>query len=313
MGVGNAVVDVISKATDLELKAAELNKGRMHLVEASNRLKLPEKMETSERSPGGSAANVTHGVRLLGATTAFIGKLGDDKLGKVFIEANSDTFLSPPPEKGKVTAHCLVLVTPDAERTMQTFISAELRLKKEDIDLNLVKSSRLVCLEGYLCSSEAEVLEHIAAHAPGAVAFMLSDPGLMRANRSRVIEFLRRRCDILIGNLEEAKALAATDSPKQAVEFCRGLCPTGAITSSGAGSVVYKEEETVEIPSFKPLELVDSTGAGDAYTAAFLYGLLRNDPIKDCGLAAAKTATQVLESFGGRLPADLGERLARLD
>ena len=315
LGVGNAVVDALAEADDEELAAAGLRKGGMHLVDEPKRLKLREKLATATRVPGGSAANVTYTVSLLGGSVAFIGKLGDDELGGIFTAANRrrNIALSPPPQAGETTAHCLVLVTPDAERTMQTFVAAGLNLKKEDIDLNLVKSSRMVCLEGYLYSGVAGVLEHIALAAVKAgslVAFMLSDAGLVEQNREEMIEFLSRHADILIANEKEALALAAADDLGETVKFCRRLCEVGVVTSSERGSTVYERRRTVRIPSFAPRRLVDSTGAGDTYAAAFLHSLLGGDDIERCGVTAAKAATQVLGRVGGKPPADLAARIA---
>lgn len=318
LGVGNAVVDAIAVAADEELAAADLKKGRMHLVAEPSQIKLREKLTDAARFAGGSVANVTHTISLLGAAAAFIGKVGDDELGRAFIAANPGITLSPPPTRGETTAHCLVLVTPDAERTMQTFIAAGLGLGEEDIDLELVKSSRLVCLEGYLYSGRRGVLEKIAAAAHGVgnrVAFMLSDVGLVEQNRAEMGEFLLRHADILIANEAEAMALAATDDPTATVKFCRSLCATGAVTFGEKGSVVYAEGgEAVKIPAFPPPKLVDSTGAGDAYAAAFLHRLLRSSSpentdkvekvdIEKCGLAAARVATLVLGQLGARLDA----------
>ena len=333
--MGNAVIDAVATVTEAELRSTKLTKGQMCLVDSPSQIALSHKLKTAHRSGGGSVANVSFACASAGAKCAFIGTVGADELGTAFATSMEKITLSPAPKKGKTTAHCLVLVTPDGERTMQTFIGASFALTKADIDANLVRQSKVVCLEGYLWSSG--VLPEVARLAVGDVFFMLSDAGLVKSFRKPMVEFLRKFSPAIIANEAEANALANTDNLAQAIRFIKTLSPLAVITRSHQGSVIcydpnskklkYKPSQQSErggepespsappqetqgktqgdtvitVPAVPTNKLVDSTGAGDIYAAGFIHSYIQNLPLKTCGNIASHYASDVLSQYGGRM------------
>ncbi len=318
VGIGNAIVDVLSHATDDQLEALGVHKGIMTLVDEARAEMIYAGMGPGVEMSGGSAANTLAGLAALGGRGAFIGKVRNDELGSIFrhdIQAVGITYRTPPAEEGPRTARCLVLVTPDAQRTMQTFLGACTRLGPDDVDAELVAASRVTYLEGYLWdephAKEAFRKAARLAHDAGRrVALSLSDPFCVDRHRDSFLELVDHHVDILFANEAEITALYQTDDFEAAVRQVRGHCSIAALTRSEKGSVVVTQEDTVAVPAEPVAKVADTTGAGDMYAAGFLYGLTRGLDMSTCARIGSIAAAEVISHFGARPDAPLAELVA---
>lgn len=317
VGIGNAIVDVIAHADDAFLARQGLAKGTMTLVDERRAESLYAEMGPGIESSGGSAGNTMAGLASLGGRGAYVGKVRDDQLGTVFrhdITAMGVRFSTPAATSGPSTARCLVLVTPDAQRTMNTYLGACVGLGPEDIDEAEIAAAHVTYLEGYLFdpphAKEAFRKAARAAHAAGRkVALTLSDPFCVERHRAEFRELVQHHVDLLFANEAEILSLFETDSFAEAARQVRGMCEVAALTRSEKGSVVVAAHETHEIPAMKPEKLVDTTGAGDLYASGFLYGFTRGRDLAVCGRLGSLCAAEVISHFGARPEAPLA-RLA---
>lgn len=317
VGIGNAIVDVIAHADDAFLARQGLAKGTMTLVDERRAESLYGEMGPGIESSGGSAGNTMAGLASLGGRGAYVGKVRDDQLGTVFrhdITAMGVRFSTPAATSGPSTARCLVLVTPDAQRTMNTYLGACVGLGPEDIDEAEIAAAHVTYLEGYLFdpphAKEAFRKAARAAHAAGRkVALTLSDPFCVERHRAEFRELVQHHVDLLFANEAEILSLFETDSFAEAARQVRGMCEVAALTRSEKGSVVVAAHETHEIPAMKPEKLVDTTGAGDLYASGFLYGFTRGRDLAVCGRLGSLCAAEVISHFGARPEAPLA-RLA---
>jgi len=319
LGIGNAIVDVIARADDAFLASHDLPKGGMTLIDAERAHALYEAMGPGRESSGGSAANTLAGLAGLGGRGAFIGKVRNDQLGGIFrhdMRAIGTRHDTPAAEAGAPTARCLILVTPDAQRTMATFLGASTELGPEDIDESLVRDAKITYLEGYLWDAppakEAFVLAAKAAHAAGKrVALSLSDPFCVERHRESFRDLLEGHVDLLFANEAEIKSLYQVDTFDEALQLVRGHCEVAALTRSEKGSVILSGEE-VHVVDAEPVgKVVDTTGAGDLYAAGFLYGFTQGHDLYDCGRMGAICAGEVISHVGARPETPLKELLAR--
>jgi sugar/nucleoside kinase (ribokinase family) len=306
VAIGNAIVDVIAPAEDAFLEVQALRKGAMTLIDDARAADLYDAMAPGVETSGGSAANTVAGVCSLGGRAAFIGKVADDLLGEVFrhdiraIGAGFDTA----PLAGDATGRCLINVTPDAHRTMATFLGAASRLGPDDVDEALLGQAHAVYLEGYLFdpppARDAFIKAAAAAHAAGRKAAMtLSDVFVVERWRRELVEFLGR-IDIVFANENELKALYETDDFASACDRLADAVEICAITRSEHGSVVRRGAETHHVPAFPIDQVLDTTGAGDQYAAGFLFGLARGKPLDQCGALGALAAWEVIGHIGPR-------------
>jgi len=308
LGIGNAVVDVLSRADDAFLKKHDLTKGSMQLIDAEQAQRLYEDMGPGIEISGGSAANTIAGLSEFGASGAFIGMVRDDQLGDVFrhdITSLGVTYPTPPRGKGAPTARCLILVTPDGERTMNTFLGASQSLSPEDIDEAAVADAEVVYLEGYLFdpapAKEAFYKAARLAHEKGRkVALTLSDSFCVERHREEFRALVRDEVDILFANEAEISSLYETDSFDDAAKLVREDCPLAALTRSEKGAVVVSDGESYVVPALPIEKLVDTTGAGDLFAAGFLYGLSRKRPMIDCARLGGAAAAEVISHMGAR-------------
>jgi sugar/nucleoside kinase (ribokinase family) len=308
VGIGNAIVDVIARCDDAFLAANSLAKGAMTLVDAERALNLYAKMGPGTEMSGGSAANTMAGIATLGGKVAYIGKVRDDELGKVFqhdIRAAGVSYKVPLTPEGAPTARCLILVTPDAQRTMNTFLGISSELGPEDIDASVITKAKVIYLEGYLFdpprAKEAfRRAARLARDAGRKVALTLSDAFCVDRHRDDFLDLLAGSVDILFANEAEIAALYRGDDFDSAVRAVRGQCDLAILTRSEKGSVVVSGDATYEVKAERVDRVVDTTGAGDLYAAGFLYGLTNGYDLPRAGKVGAIAAAEIISHVGAR-------------
>ena len=319
LGIGNAIVDVVSRADDAFLSRHDMHKGGMMLIDAAAAAALYDAMPPGIESSGGSAANTCAVAAAIGARVAYIGKIANDQLGGVFqhdMRAIGVTFDSTPLIGGAPTARCLILVTPDGQRTMNTFLGACVTLDESDIDPALVAQASVTYMEGYLFDPPAAQAAFYKAaklaHAAGRkVALSLSDAFCVNRHRAAFRDLVQGHVDILFANETEITALYETNTWGEAVEAARRDVGLAALTRSEAGSVIVTPAETILVEA-APALVVDTTGAGDAYAAGFLAGLTAGKPLAQCGQLGSLAAAEVIGHYGARPEADLSGMIASL-
>lgn len=316
LGIGNAIVDVLAPADDGFLDREDLVKGSMTLIDAERADTLYGRMAAGVEASGGSAANTLAGLASLGANAAFIGRVRDDGLGKVFahdIRAVGVTFDTPAATDGPGTARCLVMVTPDAQRTMATYLGACVGLGPDDVDADRVAAAEITYLEGYLWDPEngkAAFRKAInCAHEAGRrVALSLSDAFCIHRWRGEFLDLLSNGAvDILFANESEISALFETGDFDTALQAARAMGITAALTRSEKGSVAIAGDEVHVIDAVAPERLVDSTGAGDLFAAGFLFGLTRDLGLARSARLGSLCAAEVLAHYGPRPQVNLAE------
>jgi sugar/nucleoside kinase (ribokinase family) len=318
LGIGNAIVDVLARCDDSFISAQGLNKGAMTLIDAARAEALYAAMPPAVEVSGGSAANTMAAFASLGGKGAFIGKVAGDQLGQVFrhdIRAAGIAFDTPPANGGAPTARCLILVTPDAQRTMNTFLGACVGLSEADVDEAAVAASAVTYLEGYLFDPPAAQAAFRkaawVAHAAGRqVALTLSDPFCVDRHRAAFRSLVADEIDILFANEHEILSLYEVETFEEAVAAVQAETRVACLTRSEKGSVIVADG-AVHTVAAEPTQVVDSTGAGDAYAAGFLAGLVRARPLPECGVMASVAAAEAISHFGARPVAPLAQLVAR--
>ncbi len=318
LGIGNAIVDVQARADDAFLAAQGMAKGGMALIDAAAAGAIYAAMGAGVESSGGSAGNTCAVAAALGARVGFLGKVADDELGRVFahdIRAAGVRFPTAPLAEGAPTARCLILVTPDGQRTMNTFLGACVTFGPDDVDEAEVASAGVIYLEGYLFDPPAAQAAFRkasqAAHAAGRkVALTLSDAFCVGRHRAAFRAFVQEETDILFANEAELLSLYETEDFDAALAQLRQEVALAAVTRSEKGSVVIAGAETVTVPAV-PTQVVDTTGAGDAYAAGFLAGLAQGKALAECGRWGSVAAAEAISHFGARPQTDLKALVAR--
>jgi len=312
LGIGNAIVDVLARAEDAFLLRHGMAKGGMALIGPEEAERLYADMGPGVESSGGSAANTCAAAAALGARVGYLGKVAEDALGQVFrhdITAAGVHFPTAPLKGGAPTARCLILVTPDGQRTMNTFLGACLAFGEADVDPVAVAGAQVTYLEGYLFDPPAAQAAFRKAaeiaHAAGRrVAITLSDPFCVERHRDAFRAFVRGKTDILFANEAEIRALYHAASFEEAAAAARAEVPLAVLTRSEKGSVILAGGQTHEVAAV-PTRVVDTTGAGDAYAAGFLAALTAGHPLPECGRWGSVAAAEVISHFGARPQADL--------
>ena len=315
VGIGNAIVDVLVQTDEGFLTSHDLQKGGMALIDEQQAEKLYQSSGPGLETSGGSVANTMVGIAQLGGRAGFIGRVRDDQLGEIFshdIRAVGAKFDTPAATSGSTTARCLIYVTPDAERTMCTFLGASTQLEPEDLDLSMVKKSKVLYLEGYLWDSPAAKRAFIAAaeacrEAGGKVALSLSDGFCVDRHRESFLELVNGHVDLLFANEVEIMSLYETDTIDAALEKVRGCCSVIAITRGEQGSIVLSEDQRWDIGIFSLGDLVDTTGAGDLFAGGFLHAYTQGESLQSCGELGALCAGQIVTQLGARSQVDLKE------
>ncbi|MGE0880237.1 MAG: adenosine kinase [Acidimicrobiia bacterium] len=315
VGIGNALVDVITHADDHFLDDEGLVKGSMMLIDTERAVKLYSAMGAGIEMSGGSAANTMCGVASFGGHAAYIGKVADDQLGEVFghdLRAVGVGFSAPPAMLGVPTGRCLILVTPDAQRTMNTYLGVSELLGPDDVDDALVAKGKVLYMEGYLWDRPEAMAAYrkaakVAHGGGGKVSLSLSDSFCVHRHRESFLELVANDVDLLFGNEEEILALYEVDEFDDAVRLVRNHCEIVAITRGKQGATVVTNDEIYDVPAMDVDEVIDTTGAGDLYAAGFLYGYTHGyDPVR-CSELGGLAAAEVIAHVGARPLVDLGK------
>ena len=319
LGIGNAIVDVIARAEEDFLLKQKMTKGAMALIDEPRAEAIYDAMGPAVETSGGSAANTIVGLASLGARAAFVGKVKDDVLGRAFshdIRAAGVAFTTAPASTGPSTGRCYIMVTPDGERTMNTFLGAAQDLHPADIDADMIAASAVTYLEGYLWdpkNAKDAFLKaaKIAHEADRKVALSLSDAFCVDRWRDEFLQLMRSHTvDLIFANEAELRSLYQTSDFNAAVAALRKDIEIAVITRSEKGCLVISPDGEEAVPAFPVMRVVDTTGAGDLFAAGFLSGLARGADDRTCGRLGALAAGEVIQHIGARPEASLKD-LAR--
>lgn len=308
VGIGNAIVDVSARVGDGFLTERKLPKGEMILVEAADGGKIYSEIIPEQETPGGSAANTIAAIASLGGTPAFIGKVQNDEMGRLFsreIGVAGVDFFTPPLEQGPSTGRSIILVTPDAERSMFTYLGASKMLSYKDIDEEVIKSAEIVYLEGYLWDGQKAQRAMVKAcklakKHKKQIAFTISDKKCVDRHCQEFRKLIRRYVDILFANEEEITNLYNEHDFYKLLDIVKNECPLTVITRGEKGSVVVKGKIKIHVEAEKIENLVDATGAGDSFAAGFLFGIITGRSLGTCALIGNIAASEVISHYGGR-------------
>jgi sugar/nucleoside kinase (ribokinase family) len=309
VGVGNAIVDVLARVDDGFIATHQLNKGSMTLIDAARAVSLYDAMPPGIEASGGSAANTMAGLASLGSQAAYVGKVRDDQLGDLFrhdLRAQGVRYEVPLAPAGPPTARCLILVTPDAERTMNTFLGISSLLEPGDVDTEVVTASGVVYCEGYLWDVDSakaaiRLAMETAKSAGRKVALSLSDGFCVDRHRHEFLDLAENYVDLLFANEPEICSLYEVEEPEAAIRRVAGHCEIAAITRGAKGSVIVAADgRRVEVPSWSTGVIVDTTGAGDLYASGFLHGYTSGLDLDRCGWLGSLAAGECISHMGPR-------------
>ena len=322
VAIGNALVDVLTHATDefIEQQSRDhgMQRGAMTLIERLRAVELYAQMGQGTEVSGGSAANTMAGFASFGGKGGFIGKVADDQLGEIFrhdLRANGIEFDTPPLIASEPTGRCLILVTEDGDRTMNTFLGAAVELNEDDIDEDIIKRAQVLYLEGYLFDRDQakaafRKAAKIAKENGTKVSLSLSDPFCVNRHKNDFIDLVDNHVDILFANEEEIMALYDVFEWNQVPAIVQQKNLIGALTRSEKGSVIMTDEDIYEVPT-KQVKVMDTTGAGDAYAAGFLYGYTEGMDLYKCGELGSIAAAQVIQIMGPRTDKKLSDLVSK--
>ncbi len=305
LGMGNAIVDVICKVDDDFLTKNNLTKSTMKLVDEIEFKKLLSNLKIEETVSGGSVANSMVGLAQLGNDVGFIGKVNEDELGKKYEEGLRDEkvkyFYSKKKERSP-TGTCLILITPDSERTMCTFLGIAGKINENDVDVKAIKKSDMVFLEGYLWDEgEPKKAFDKAIQNSNKVAMSLSDKFCVDRHKSHFLELVRSKIDILFANEQEILSLINAKNIQDAISFGKGIKNLIVITRGEKGSLVINKDDVVHCDSRKNLKIIDLTGAGDLFASGFLHGYINNFSFKESLEKGTEMSSKIIQIVGARL------------
>ena len=313
VGIGNAVVDVIATVDHTFLDRMNIEKGVMQLIDRDRGDTLYSEMKDPTRAPGGAVANTLAGLGALGARTAFIGRVCDDNLGEFYansMQKQGTDFVNPPIDGGELpTSRSMIFISPDGERSMNTYLGISAELGPDDVPLEVALQTEFVFLEGYLFDKDKgkeafKLLARTCKSAGGLAGIAISDPFCVQRHRSDFLNLIENELDFVIGNEDEVKSLFETDQLDTALEKISAICDLVVCTRGGDGvSVMDKGQRTNA--SVERVVPVDSTGAGDQFAAGFLFGLLNNYDIATCCKIGAVAASEVISHVGSRPKKDI--------
>ena len=319
--IGNAIVDIIAECDDAFLVENAIIKGAMNLVDAERSALLYNRMGPALEASGGCAGNTAAGIASFGGRAAFFGKVSDDELGRIYrhdIRAQGVAFDTKPLNGNPPTARSMIFVTPDGERSMNTYLGACVELGPEDVEADKAAAARVTYFEGYLWDPPRakEAIRLTASHAHAAcreVSMTLSDSFCVDRYRDEFLDLMRSgTVDIVFANESEVKSLYQTASFETALELIRKDCKLAAVTRSEKGSVIVSASATETIPAIELEKLVDTTGAGDLYAAGFLFGYTTGRSLRDCGRLGSLAAGIVIQQIGPRPRKNLREEAQKV-
>ena len=303
-GIGNAIVDVICKVDDEFLKKNNLAKSNMKLIDEAEFKKLLGNLKIEETVSGGSVANSIVGLSQLGNKVGFIGKVSDDELGQKYeqgLNKEKVEYFYHKKKEDTPTGTCLILITPDSERTMCTFLGTAGKINKADIDIEAIKNSEITFLEGYLWDEgEPKEAFNEAIKYSNKIAMSLSDKFCVDRHKKNFLELVQNKLDITFANEQEILELIDAKSFDEVISFGKKLNKTLVVTRSDKGSIVINKNEIVECESGKNLKIIDLTGAGDLFAAGFLHGYINKMSLQDSLKQGTQMASKVIQIIGAR-------------
>ena len=309
VGIGNSIVDVITDVEDQFLNEHELRKGLMSLVDLDGIKNISGKIDIKKTVSGGSVANSIVALAQNNMKTAFIGKVGIDEVGTAFIDGlkKEDVFFANAPQSDESeTGRCLVMVTPDAQRTMSTYLGISQKLNSDDINEDVISQSKITYLEGYLWDlDDAQVAikkaTKVAKENNKIVAFSVSDVFCIERFKESFLSLINEEADIIFANEEEIKSLLGTSDLDESINIIKDRNKIFAITLGENGAMIINNEEVIKIEPQKIDNLVDTTGAGDLFAAGFLLKYIQGQPLEECGKEGVRFASKVIQIYGARL------------
>jgi fructokinase len=305
LGIGNAIVDVLCKVDDEFLKKYSLTKSTMKLIDEIEFKNLISEVKIEETISGGSVANSIVGLSQLGNDVGFIGKVKNDDLGKKYEEGlkkENVKYLYSKKDEPLPTGSCLILITPDSERTMCTFLGTAGKINDEDVNLEIVKKSEITFLEGYLWDEgEPKKAFDKAINNSNKVAMSLSDLFCVERHKLQFLEMVKNRLDITFCNEQEISALIDAKDFNEVVSFCKNIKKLVIVTRGEKGSVVISHNDIVECESKKNLDIKDLTGAGDLFAAGFLHGHINNLSLRESLELGTDMSSKIIQKIGARL------------
>ena len=305
LGIGNAIVDVLCKVDDNFLENNSLIKSTMKLVDENEFKNLISKLKIEETISGGSVANSIVGLSQLENDVSFIGKVNNDNLGQQYedgLKKEKVDFIYSKKDEAIPTGTCLILITPDSERTMCTFLGIAGKINEKDIDLNKVKESEITFLEGYLWDEgDAKKAFEKAINNSNKVAMSLSDLFCVERHKKQFLELVKNKLDIVFANEQEILSLIDTSSFEEVVSFSKELDKNIVITRGDKGAVSIKNNEVFECNAEENLKIVDLTGAGDLFAAGYLHGIINKMSIKESLLKGTELSSKIIQKIGARI------------
>ena len=305
LGVGNAIVDVLCRVDDNFLEKNSLQKSTMKLIDEMEFKKLLSLLKIEETISGGSVANSIVGLSQLGNDVGFIGKVNDDELGQKYedgLKKENVNYLYAKKKESLPTGTCLILITPDSERTMCTFLGIAGKINDTDLNLDMVKKSQITFLEGYLWDEgEPQSAFQKAIDHANKIAMSLSDLFCVERHKKNFIDLVKNKIDIIFSNEQEILSLIDSNSFDDAVLFSKEINKNIIITRGEKGSVAISNGEVAECPAFKDLRIIDLTGAGDLFAAGYLHGYIDKMPLIDCLIKGTELSSKIIQQVGARI------------
>ncbi|MEB3703003.1 Adenosine kinase [Candidatus Bealeia paramacronuclearis] len=308
LGVGNAIVDILCHVRENVIEHLGLEKNAMTLIDLKEADRLYPHMTSSIECSGGSCANTMAAIAALSGNAAYVGRVRNDQFGKVFshdLISLGVEYSTPFAQEGAETGRCLIFVTPDSRRTMQTYLGSCIELSPEDLDPDQIMRAKITYIEGYTWDSTTAqktsiLAATIAKQAGKKVALTLSDHFLVKRHQDSYKSFIKNYCDIVFANENEARSLAGTDNTNSALETLQGMAEIVIVTFNEKGSIILTPTARIPISAEPVLNVIDSTGAGDFYAAGFLFGLAHKYSLQNCGDLASQCAASVIQHLGAR-------------
>lgn len=308
LGLGAAIVDVISQVEDSFIVKNGLQKNSMKLIDEAESKRIYQQFDNPQQISGGSVANSMAGLSSMGLKVAHIAKVKDDELGAFFekdMQKSGVDFVCNKSNSGESTAVSIISVTADGERSMATYLGATRHLSESDIDEDTIKKSKIIYIEGYSWDEEKSkkaILKSvkIAKENNVKVAFSLSDPFCVQRHKKEFLELITNYVDIVFSNQEEAMSLTDKNNMEEVQRSLSQICDIAIITQGADGSTVVKGDNIYQVKAQNNIKLVDTTGAGDAYAAGFLYNLTKEKPFKECASLGNKCASKIIQKIGAR-------------